>query len=124
MKINFEAWKVIEELLEVLGAMYSITVEVSSKKKITASKIAPLSNSLVLDMLINMEKQFLTRESNATLCRATMLDPRFRDFEKTFQNMNHVETNKIEKFAECKMMMKFAIPSVIKKTENQLDRGL
>ncbi|CAB4066863.1 unnamed protein product [Lepeophtheirus salmonis] len=79
------------------------SVELSSEKKFTASKIVPLSRllliryrtlsvdnrfsegssvgKLVRDMLINMEKRFLTTESNVTLCRATMLDLRFRGFE-------------------------------------------
>ncbi|CAB4064990.1 unnamed protein product [Lepeophtheirus salmonis] len=124
LTIEFDDWKVIEDLLEVFGAMYSIIVEVSSEKKVTASKIVPLSKllliryrnlrvdsrfseessvgKLVRDMLINMEKRLLTTENNATLYRYTMFDPRFRDFEKTFCNMNHVEINKIEFLAECK----------------------
>ena len=118
--IPLEEWRCIDELLEVLKPLFSITEMMSAEKYLTASKVFVVTQGLIniydqliqkefygpIKKLINVLKKSLSYrfkdiEHNQTIALCTYLDPRFKEFAfKDKDALANIECMLLEKASE------------------------
>lgn len=108
-------WNIIEKAVDVLQIFHEVTVEISSEKTVSISKIPVLVssmfhtveifiaditipyevNQMAISLKAELKKRFGDIEDNEIISQATILDPRFKKygfmneakFEKTYNNL-------------------------------------
>ena len=87
----------LNEAVDTLHPFEAVTTKMSSEKYLSASKIIPLSKSLLMitsqktnelstKLFYHMKARFLNVEGNQLLASSTILDPRFKKFAFSDQN--------------------------------------
>ncbi|KAJ3582327.1 hypothetical protein NHX12_012191 [Muraenolepis orangiensis] len=132
--LSSEDYETAAACLQLLAPFYQATVELSEEKRVSESKVIPMTKMLMLylhdtkgkighntttllgqNLVSLMQKRFDTTENQTALTLSTLLDPRFKTIG--FYNQVQAQTSIKRLTAQCSQLMRCTPPDTL--TEEQ-----
>lgn len=132
--LSSEDYETAAACLQLLAPFYQATVELSEEKRVSGSKVIPMTKMLMLylhdtkgkishntatllgqNLVSLMQKRFDTTENQTALTLSTLLDPRFKTIG--FYNQVQAQTSIKRLTAQCSQLMRYTPPDTL--TEEQ-----